>query len=95
MKSTGRLVHPSDLVPRVHASLCRTYSVISSSHQRQSYKQEFNQDYSEYRLLHARIDGVTQQFLELNTQLQQLSRESCKYKVTHHASVCLEVIPSV
>lgn len=68
--------------------------MISSSHQRQSYKQEFNQDYSEYRLLHARIDGVTQQFMELNMQLQQLSSESCKYKVKHRVCVCLEVIPS-
>lgn len=68
--------------------------MISSSHQRQSYKQEFNQDYSEYRLLHARIDGVTQRFMELNTQLQQLSRESCKYKVKHQARACLEVIPA-
>lgn len=67
--------------------------MISSSHQRQSYKQEFNQDYSEYRLLHARIDGVTQQFMELNAQLQQLSRESCKYKVKHHACVGAELIP--
>lgn len=57
--------------------------MISSYPQRQSYKHEFNQDYSEYRLLHARIDGVTQQFMELNAQLQQLSRESCKYKVKH------------
>uniref|UniRef100_H3DIJ6 OCEL domain-containing protein n=2 Tax=Tetraodon nigroviridis TaxID=99883 RepID=H3DIJ6_TETNG len=61
----------------------RTYSVISSRHQRQSYKQEFNQDYSEYRLLHARIDDVTQQFMQLNAQLQQLSRESCKYREVH------------
>ncbi|CAG10343.1 unnamed protein product [Tetraodon nigroviridis] len=60
-----------------------TYSVISSRHQRQSYKQEFNQDYSEYRLLHARIDDVTQQFMQLNAQLQQLSRESCKYREVH------------
>lgn len=83
------------LFPACTLFLCRTYSAISSSQQRQSYKQEFNQDYSEYRLLHARIDGVTQQFMELNTQLQQLSRESCKYKVRRHACVCLEVIPSV
>lgn len=89
--STSTLLDPSHLVPRVRA-LRRTYSVVSSSHQRQSYKQEFNQDYSEYRLLHAHIDGVTQQFMELNTQLQQLSRESCKYKVKHHVCTCLEFI---
>lgn len=95
VQPTSTLLDPSDSVPRVRASLRRTYSVISGSRQRQSYKQEFNQDYSEYRLLHARIDGVTQQFMELNTQLQQLSRESCKYKVKHPTCVCLEVIPRV
>lgn len=76
-------LHPSDQATdsTAHAPPPRVYSEISSQQQRQSYKQEFNRDYSEYRLLHARIDSVTQQFMELNTQLQQLSRESCKYKV--------------
>lgn len=67
--------------------------MISSYQQRQSYKQEFNRDYSEYRLLHARIDGVTQQFLELNAQLQQLSRESCKYRVRHQSPGGLPASP--
>lgn len=69
--------------------------MISSRHQRQSYKQEFNQDYSEYRLLHARIDDVTQQFMQLNAQLQQLSRESCKYRVKGHAGAGPELVSSV
>lgn len=73
--------HPSNLGPPRVLCLRRTYSVISSYPQRQSYKHEFNRDYSEYRLLHAHIDGVTQQFMELNAQLQHLSRGSCKYKV--------------
>lgn len=62
-------------------SLHRTYTVICNHDQRQSYKQDFNKEYNEYRDLHARIDGVTRQFMELDTQLKQLHQESHKYKV--------------
>ncbi|XP_040917289.1 RNA polymerase II elongation factor ELL-like [Toxotes jaculatrix] len=60
------------------------YTVICSHDQRQSYKQDFNKEYSEYRDLHARIDGVTRQFMELDTQLKQLHQESHKYKTVHN-----------
>lgn len=59
----------------------RTYARICSPERRQSYKQDFNREYSEYRDLHARIDGVTRQFMELDTQLKQLHHGSHKYKV--------------
>lgn len=62
-------------------SLHRKYTAICSHDQRQSYKQDFNTEYSEYRDLHARIDGVTRQFMELDTQLKRLHHESHKYKV--------------
>lgn len=62
-------------------SLLRKYTRICSPEQRQSYKQDFNREYSEYRDLHARIDRVTRQFMELDTQLKQLHHESHKYKV--------------
>lgn len=55
--------------------------MICSHEQRQSYKQDFNKEYNEYRDLHARIDSVTQQFMDLDTQLKQLHHESHKYKV--------------
>lgn len=59
----------------------RKYTVICSHEQRQGYKQDFNKEYDEYRDLHARIDGVTRQFLDLDSQLKQLHQESRKYKV--------------
>lgn len=75
-------------------SLHRTYTGICSHDQRQSYKQDFNREYSEYRDLHARIDIVTRQFMGLDTQLKRLHRESHKYKVKHkeiqHFTLCLE-----
>nr|XP_020469717.1 RNA polymerase II elongation factor ELL-like [Monopterus albus] len=60
------------------------YTVICSHDQRQSYKQDFNNEYQEYRDLHARIDGMMRQFMELATQLKQLHRESHKYKTVHN-----------
>ncbi|XP_028251831.1 RNA polymerase II elongation factor ELL-like isoform X2 [Parambassis ranga] len=60
------------------------YTVISSHSQRQSYKQDFNKEYSEYRELHSRIGTVTQQFMDLDTQLKQLHHESQKYKTVHN-----------
>lgn len=60
------------------------YTVICSHDQRQSYKQDFNKEYSEYRDLHAHIDSVTRQFMELDTQLKQLHHESHKYKTVRN-----------
>uniref|UniRef100_A0A8C3ANB6 OCEL domain-containing protein n=1 Tax=Cyclopterus lumpus TaxID=8103 RepID=A0A8C3ANB6_CYCLU len=68
-------------------SLCplhRKYAAISSPVQRQRYKLDFNTEYSEYRDLHARIDGVTRQFMELDTQLKRLHHESHKYKTVRN-----------
>ncbi|XP_028293601.1 RNA polymerase II elongation factor ELL-like isoform X2 [Gouania willdenowi] len=56
------------------------YSTICSLDQRQKYKQDFNHEYNEYRDLHARIDRVTHQFMDLDTQLKRLHRDSHKYK---------------
>ncbi|XP_028994185.1 RNA polymerase II elongation factor ELL-like isoform X2 [Betta splendens] len=56
------------------------YTPICSPEQRQHYKQEFNNEYKEYRELHARFNSVTQQFMALDTQLKQLHHESHKYK---------------
>lgn len=63
------------------------YTTISNYEQRQSYKMDFNKEYSEYRDLHGRIDSVTQQFMELDAQLKKLHRESRKYKTVHNQIV--------
>ncbi|XP_041827123.1 RNA polymerase II elongation factor ELL-like [Melanotaenia boesemani] len=60
------------------------YTAICSPTQRQSYKQDFNKEYTEYRDLHARIDCMTRQFMELDTQLKQLHHDSHKYKTVHN-----------
>ncbi|XP_004688665.1 PREDICTED: RNA polymerase II elongation factor ELL [Condylura cristata] len=58
------------------------YATISSSEQRQSYKNDFNAEYSEYRDLHARIEQITRRFTQLDAQLRQLSQGSQEYETT-------------
>ena len=64
-----------------HSSL-RKYTVIGSPEQRQRYKNDFNAEYSEYRGLHARIEGITRQFTVLDNELKQLQQGTDKYKVS-------------
>lgn len=61
--------------------LSRKYTEISSQEQRQSYKNDFNAEYSEYRALHARIEGITRQFTVLDAELKQLQQGTDQYKV--------------
>uniref|UniRef100_A0A8C6TUA4 OCEL domain-containing protein n=1 Tax=Neogobius melanostomus TaxID=47308 RepID=A0A8C6TUA4_9GOBI len=72
---------------RPKCDVFRKYTSISTSQQRQSFKLDFNREYSEYRDLHARIDCVTRQFMELDSQLKQLQHDSQKYKTVHNQIV--------
>lgn len=65
----------------------RKYAAISSSEQRQTYKNDFNAEYGEYRDLHARIERITRHFTQLDSQLKQLSQGSEEYKVWEEKSV--------
>nr|XP_015220818.1 PREDICTED: RNA polymerase II elongation factor ELL [Lepisosteus oculatus] len=60
------------------------YTVIASQEQRQSYKNDFNAEYSEYRGLHARIERITRQFTVLDSELKQLQQGTDKYKTIHN-----------
>ncbi|XP_062868719.1 RNA polymerase II elongation factor ELL [Trichomycterus rosablanca] len=60
------------------------YTEISSQEQRQRYKNDFNAEYSEYRGLHARIEGITRQFTVLDAELKQLQQGTEKYKTIHN-----------
>lgn len=59
------------------------YAAISSSEQRQSYKNDFNAEYSEYRDLHARIERITRRFTQLDAKLKQLLQGTEEYKTIH------------
>ncbi|KAK6467306.1 RNA polymerase II elongation factor ELL [Huso huso] len=60
------------------------YSLIASQDQRQSYKNDFNAEYNEYRGLHARIERITRQFTVLDTELRQLPQGTETYKTIHN-----------
>ncbi|KAH0625739.1 hypothetical protein JD844_033950, partial [Phrynosoma platyrhinos] len=47
------------------------------------YKNDFNAEYGEYRDLHARIERITRRFMQLDSQLKQLSQGSEEYKTIH------------
>lgn len=73
------------LSPAGLSPISRKYATISSSEQRQSYKNDFNAEYSEYRDLHARIEQITRRFTQLDAQLRQLSQGSEEYEVVPSA----------
>ncbi|XP_062815234.1 RNA polymerase II elongation factor ELL [Anolis carolinensis] len=59
------------------------YAAIASPEQRQSYKNDFNAEYNEYRALHARIERITHHFVQLDAQLKQLPPDTEEYKTIH------------
>ncbi|XP_038596209.1 RNA polymerase II elongation factor ELL isoform X2 [Tachyglossus aculeatus] len=59
------------------------YTAIASLDQRQTYKNDFNAEYNEYRDLHARIERITRRFTQLDSQLKQLIQGSEEYKIIH------------
>ncbi|NXY47663.1 ELL2 factor, partial [Ceuthmochares aereus] len=65
----------------------RKYRAIVSREQRQSYKNDFNAEYNEYRNLHARMLSVSRRFTELDAQRKLLSPESKEYQVKKDKTV--------
>ncbi|NXK47848.1 ELL2 factor, partial [Chauna torquata] len=59
------------------------YIAIVSYEQRQSYKEDFNAEYDEYRNLHARMENITRKFMKLDAQRKQLSPGSKEYQILH------------
>ncbi|NWU48195.1 ELL2 factor, partial [Dromas ardeola] len=59
------------------------YVGIVSHEQRQSYKDDFNAEYDEYRNLHARIEHITRRFMNLDAQRKLVSPGSKEYKILH------------
>uniref|UniRef100_A0A3B4XWV5 Elongation factor for RNA polymerase II 2 n=1 Tax=Seriola lalandi dorsalis TaxID=1841481 RepID=A0A3B4XWV5_SERLL len=58
----------------------RKYMPLVSLDQRQSYKDDFNAEYDEYRLLHARVESITRRFTQLDTQCRKLAPGTKEYQ---------------
>lgn len=56
------------------------YMPLVSTDQRQSYKDDFNAEYDEYRQLHARVENITRRFTQLDTQCRKLVPGTKEYQ---------------
>lgn len=54
---------------------------LVSMDQRQSFKNDFNAEYDEYRVLHARVESTTRRFTQLDTQCRKLAPGTKEYQV--------------
>ncbi|KAF3689585.1 RNA polymerase II elongation factor ELL2 [Channa argus] len=56
------------------------YKPLVSMDQRQNYKDDFNAEYDEYRLLHARVESITHHFTQLDAQCRKLAPGTKEYQ---------------
>ncbi|KAK2515916.1 Ell2 [Columba livia] len=59
------------------------YVAIVSYEQRQSYKDDFNAEYEEYRNLHARMESISKRFMDFDAQRKLLTPGSKEYQRLH------------
>ncbi|TRY95139.1 hypothetical protein DNTS_003851 [Danionella cerebrum] len=59
------------------------YTAVISTDQRQHYKDDFNAEYDEYRVLHARVESVTRRFTKLDAQCRRLAPGTKEYQEVH------------
>ncbi|KAK6319590.1 hypothetical protein J4Q44_G00108010 [Coregonus suidteri] len=79
-----RPVHSSDLSSTtVMPDYIGKYTAVVSMDQRQTYKDEFNAEYEEYRVLHARVENITRRFNHLDTQSRRLPPGTKEYQEVH------------
>uniref|UniRef100_A0A8C6QBD9 Elongation factor RNA polymerase II-like 3 n=1 Tax=Nannospalax galili TaxID=1026970 RepID=A0A8C6QBD9_NANGA len=57
------------------------YRAINSAEQQQAYEQDFETDYAEYRILHARVGAASQRFIELGAEIKRLQRGTPEHKL--------------
>ncbi|XP_040112590.1 RNA polymerase II elongation factor ELL3 isoform X1 [Oryx dammah] len=56
------------------------YRAIHSAEQQHAYEQDFETDYAEYRLLHARVGAASQRFIELAAEMNNVQRGTPEHK---------------
>ncbi|XP_004380751.1 RNA polymerase II elongation factor ELL3 [Trichechus manatus latirostris] len=57
------------------------YRAIHSAEQHHAYEQDFEADYAEYRILHARVAAASQRFIELGAEIKRVQRGTPEHKV--------------
>ncbi|XP_032199426.1 RNA polymerase II elongation factor ELL3 isoform X2 [Mustela erminea] len=56
------------------------YRAICSAEQQHAYEQDFETDYTEYRILHARVGAASQRFIELGAEIKRVQRGTPEHK---------------
>ncbi|XP_077459364.1 RNA polymerase II elongation factor ELL2 [Stigmatopora argus] len=56
------------------------YKALVSMDQRQRYKNDFNAEYDEYRLLHGRVENITRRFTQLDSKCRKLAPGTKEYQ---------------
>ncbi|XP_077385886.1 RNA polymerase II elongation factor ELL2 isoform X2 [Festucalex cinctus] len=56
------------------------YTALASTDQRQRYKNDFNAEYDEYRLLHGRVEKITRRFTHLDSKCRKLAPGTKEYQ---------------
>ncbi|XP_035888477.1 RNA polymerase II elongation factor ELL3 isoform X1 [Phyllostomus discolor] len=57
------------------------YGAIHSAEQQHAYEKDFETDYVEYRILHARVGAASQRFTELGAEIKRVQRGTPEHKV--------------
>ncbi|XP_005381462.1 PREDICTED: RNA polymerase II elongation factor ELL3 [Chinchilla lanigera] len=56
------------------------YRTIQSTEQQRAYEQDFEADYAEYRILHARVGAASQRFIELGAEIKRAQPGTPEHK---------------
>ncbi|XP_071192544.1 RNA polymerase II elongation factor ELL2 isoform X2 [Salvelinus alpinus] len=75
-----RPVHSTDFSTTVMPDYICKYMAVVSMDQRQIYKDNFNAEYEEYRILHARVEKITRHFTQLDAQCRRLPPGTREYQ---------------
>ncbi|XP_045561733.1 RNA polymerase II elongation factor ELL2 isoform X2 [Salmo salar] len=75
-----RPVHSTDSSPTVMPDYICKYMTVVSIDQRQTYKDNFNAEYEEYRILHARVEKITRHFTQLDARCRRLPPGTKEYQ---------------
>lgn len=70
----------------------RKYVAVTSHEQRESYKNDFNAEYDEYRALHAQVESVLNRFMKFSEQRKLLSPGSKERQVKKGEPVCFAAL---
>ncbi|XP_030623105.1 RNA polymerase II elongation factor ELL2 [Chanos chanos] len=78
-----RPVISTDLSSPVVPDYIVKYTAVVSMDQRQRYKDYFNAEYDEYRVLHARVESITRRFTQLEARCRRFSPGTEEYQEAH------------